>query len=178
MQSSDLPSLAHQKLAPSGWVMRFGTEVPVGGRILDVACGAGRHAEWFAARGHWVDAVDRESPPELSARIVTKLADIEADVWPYAGQRFAAVIVTNYLHRPLFETLVNAVAPDGWLIYETFAAGNEKFGRPLRPEFLLRPGELLDVVRPHLRVVAYEDTFIDMPKPAMVQRIAARRSAI
>ena len=108
---------------------------------------------------------------------MTKRADIEADAWPYLGHQFAAVIVTNYLHRPLFDTLVNAVALDGWLIYETFAAGNEKFGRPSRPEYLLQPGELLDVVRTHLRVVAYEDTFIDIPKPAMVQRIAARRVA-
>lgn len=177
MQSSDLPPSAHQDHPPSGWVLRFGTEVPASGRILDVACGAGRHAKWFAARGHWVDAVDRDPPSELSARVVTKRADIEAGAWPYLGKQFAAVIVTNYLHRPLFDTLVNAVALDGWLIYETFAAGNEKFGRPSRPEFLLQPGELLDVVRTHLRVVAYEDTFIDIPKPAMVQRIAARRVA-
>lgn len=172
--SAALPS-GHQQLAPSEWVVRFGVCVPAGGRVLDVACGAGRHAEWFAARGHWVDAVDREISVELSARIVTKQADIEGGAWPYAGQQFAAVVVTNYLHRPLFKTLVDSVAQDGWLIYETFAAGNEKFGRPSKPEFLLRPGELLDAVHGRLQVIAFEDCFVDAPKPAMIQRIAAQR---
>ena len=88
------------------------------------------------------------------------------------------MVVTNYLHRPLLKTLVDSVVPDGWLIYETFAVGNEKFGRPSNPDFLLRPGELLDAVHGQLQVIAYEDCFVDAPKPAMVQRIAARRSVI
>ena len=177
MHSSQITPPDHLGLAPSGWVIRFGQLVPATGRILDVACGGGRHAHWFAERGNLVDAVDREELPKPSPRIAFRQADIEASPWPYAGQRFAAVIVVNYLHRPLMKTLVEAVAPRGWLIYETFAAGNERFGRPSRQEFLLQPGELLEAVRDRLRVVAYEACYVDFPKPAMVQRIAAQYMA-
>jgi SAM-dependent methyltransferase len=176
MQSSATLSTGHQTQVPSEWVARFGAQVTPGGSILDVACGAGRHANWFAARGHPVDAVDRDLCPELLPHVLFQQADIESGKWPYAGRRFTAVVVTNYLHRPLMETLIDAVAPGGWLIYETFAAGNEAFGRPSRPEFLLQPGELLDLVRGRLRVVSYEDCVVEIPKPAMVQRIAARRT--
>ena len=156
--------------------MRFGAQLSAGGTILDVACGAGRHANWFAARGHPVDAVDRAPPPALSPMVTYLQADIEANAWPYAGKQFAAVVVTNYLHRPLMKSLVNCVAPKGWLIYETFAAGNEAFGKPSRPDFLLQPGELIESVQGCLHIVAFEDCFVETPKPAMVQRIAARRT--
>ena len=163
------------ELVLSPWVMRFASLVPKGGRVLDVACGAGRHARFFASIGHRVDAVDRdlngfvEVPPSVCLRE----ADIEAGLWPYPGQKFSGVIVTNYLHRPLMATLIACVAPGGAFIYETFSAGNERYGRPSRPDFLLQPGELLEAVRGHLQVVAFEDIFIDSPKPAKVQRIAA-----
>lgn len=159
----------------SEWVIRFGELVTPRGRVLDVACGGGRHANWFAARGHPVDAVDRQLPPELSAPIAFKQADIESGRWPYEGQQYSCVVVTNYLHRPLFPRLLSALAPGGWLIYETFAEGNEKLGKPSRPEFLLKPGELLEVVRDRLMVAAYEHGPVATPKPAIVQRIAARR---
>lgn len=161
-------------IAPSEWVVRFGRRVAAGGSVLDVACGSGRHVHWFADRGHAVDAVDRERPAKLSPQIAFQQADIEAGPWPYAGMQFAAVIVTNYLHRPLMNHLLDAVAPGGWLIYETFAMGNERFGRPSRPEFLLRPGELLNVVANRLQVCAYEHGYVDLPKPAVIQRIAAQ----
>lgn len=174
MHSNHTASSGHEELAPSAWVTRFGQRVTVAGRILDVACGAGRHAHWFAGQGFLVDAVDRADLPKLSPRIAFKRADIEADPWPYAGKQFAAVVVANYLHRPLMNTLVESVAPEGWLIYETFSAGNEQFGRPSRADFLLQPEELLHVVHGRLTVVAYENGFVDTPKPAMVQRIAAQ----
>lgn len=174
MHSSETSSPVHHDLAPSDWVIRFGVCVPSGGRVLDVACGAGRHANWFAKRGHVVEAVDKVRSPKLSAQIVFKLADIENFGWPYADEKFAAVVVTNYLHRASLKILVDSVAADGWLIYETFAAGNEQFGRPSRSDFLLRPGELLDAVHSKLTVVAYEHRYVDKPKPAMVQRIAAQ----
>jgi SAM-dependent methyltransferase len=174
MKSSQADSSGQQELAPSDWVVRFGVRIPPVGRVLDVACGVGRHARWFAERGYRVDAVDRERSPEPFPQIAFKRMDIETGEWPYAGQRFDAVIVTNYLYRPLMKTLVDSVAPHGWLIYETFAAGNGQFGKPSRPEFLLRPGELLDAVQGRLRVVAYEDGYVDAPRPAMVQRIAAQ----
>ena len=102
-------------------------------------------------------------------------ADIEGEPWPYAGKVFDALVVTNYLHRPLMPALLDAIAPGGVLIYETFAMGNEKFGRPSNPDFLLAPGELLEAVRGRCQVIAFEDVHVQMPKPAMVQRICARR---
>jgi hypothetical protein len=107
------------------------------------------------------------------AKVTARCADIESGTWPYEDQRFAGIAVVNYLWRPLFPRLLAALVPEGVLIYETFAEGNERYGRPSNPDFLLRPGELLEVVRGRLRVIAYEDLFVADPRPAMVQRICA-----
>lgn len=168
--------MPHDNLEPSAWIVRWETLIPAG-PVLDVASGSGRHARWFAARGREVDAVDRDGAAIEALRAVPGItavcADIEGGPWPYAGRRYAAVVVTHYLHRPLFPQLMAALAPDGVFLYETFAAGNERYGKPSNPDFLLRPGELLDVVRGKLRVVAYEDVYVERPKPALVQRICA-----
>ncbi len=168
---------AHDDLAPSAWVTRFGARARPGGAVLDVACGRGRHARWFNSRGHPVDAVDRDAGAlaELAGLpgVTCRVADLEAGPWPYSGRRFAAVVVTNYLHRPLLPALLAALDPDGLLIYETFADGNQAYGRPSNPDFLLRRGELQDIVRGRLRVLGFEDGFVDVPRPAMVQRICA-----
>lgn len=170
----------HDIAAPSAWVARWAGQVPAGGRVLDLASGKGRHARFFAARGHPVEAVDRD-PVTLAALVgvpgvSTRCADLEGGQWPYAGEQFAGIVVVNYLHRPLFPRLMAALAMDGAFIYETFAAGNERYGRPSNPDFLLKPGELLELVRGKLRVVAYEDLFVSDPKPAMVQRMCALRT--
>lgn len=161
---------------PSAWVRRWASWVRAAGPVLDVACGGGRHALFFAARGHPVDAVDRDAAAVAAlARqpgITALCADLEGGSWPYAGRQFAAVVVTNYLHRPLFPALMAALAPGGVLIYETFAQGNAAYGRPANPDFLLQQGELLRVIGA-ARVVAYEDLYVELPKPAMVQRICA-----
>ena len=171
---------AHRSDAPSAWVTRWAFMAPAGCTVLDVACGGGRHARYFAQRGHRVEAVDRDAAALAAlagvSNVTTRCADIEGAPWPYAGSIFGVVVVTHYLHRPLFTRLLDALAPGGLLIYETFAAGNECFGRPANPDFLLRPGELLEVVRDRLRVLAYEDLFVDTPKPAMLQRICAVRA--
>jgi SAM-dependent methyltransferase len=176
--SSNVPS-SHSTLAePSRWVRRWTHLVTPGGAVLDVASGAGRHARWFASHGHPVTAIDRDADALAAMRdepgITTLTADIEEGAWPLsADANFAAVVVTNYLHRPLFPRLLDALAPSGVLIYETFAQGNETVGKPSRPAFLLAPGELLDVVRGRLRVVAFQDGFLAQPRPAYVQRICA-----
>lgn len=165
---------------PSRWVARWSGLVPAGGAVLDVAAGGGRHARWFASRGHPVVAVDRD-PAALAALrampgVDVRDADLEGAPWPLpAEQPFSAVIVTHYLHRPLWPHLLDALAPGGVLIYETFAQGNETVGKPSNPAFLLAPGELLDAVRGRLRVVAYEDGFVAAPREAFVQRICAVR---
>lgn len=161
--------------APSPWVQRWSHLVPTGGSVLDVACGHGRHLRWFAARGHAVVGVDRD-PAAVEAAAGAALvvqADIENGPWPFAGQRFDAVVVTNYLWRALLPTIMGSVADGGVLIYETFAAGNETVGKPSRPDFLLQPGELLQACA-DLHTVAYEHGFLRAPE-RFVQRIVAVR---
>ncbi len=162
---------------PSAWVQRWAALIPAGGRVLDVACGSGRHARWFAAQGYRVDAVDRDANA-LSALagitgITSRAADIENEDWPYAGEKFAGIVVVNYLHRPLFKHLLESLDRGGALIYETFAAGNERYGRPGNPEFLLKPGELLHIAHGRLEVIAYENLTVDAPRPAVIQRMCA-----
>jgi SAM-dependent methyltransferase len=143
--------------------------------VLDVACGAGRHLRWMHEHGHPTVGVDRSADAAAACAAWGEIqcADIEEGPWPFNGRQFGAVIVTNYLWRPLLPILVDSVAPGGVLIYETFARGNETVGRPARPDFLLQPGELLAACAA-LRTVAYEDGFLDSPA-RFVQRIAAVR---
>jgi len=168
----------HGGLAPSDWVRRWSHLVPSGAHVLDVACGSGRHVRWFAERGCRVTAIDRDTaatePLRGVARVV--IADLEGAPWPLAGEHFDAVLCTHYLWRPLLPTLVEAISEKGVLIYETFAVGNETVGKPSNPDFLLRPGELLDATR-GLRVVAYEDGFLADP-PRYLQRIVAARDRL
>lgn len=159
--------------SPSPWVERWAPLIGRG-KVLDVACGAGRHARFFLARKLEVVAVDREAQSIPGARFIQ--ADLEdGSPWPLAGECFDGVVVTNYLHRPLFPTLLDALAPGGVLIYETFMAGNERFGRPSNPAFLLRPGELLEAFR-GLAVKGFEEGEVGEPKPAMIQRLCAVRA--
>ena len=168
--------MAHGSVEPSAWLRRWAHLLPPGAHVLDVACGGGRHVRWLAARGHRLTAVDRDAaavaPLHALAEVV--VADIENGPWPFAGRRFGGVLVTNYLWRPLLPVIIDAVASGGVLIYETFADGQQSVGRPARPDFLLQPGELLAACA-GLRVVAYEDGFLDAPA-RYVQRIVALRA--
>jgi len=165
----------HGTEAPSPWVQRWAHLVPARGSVLDIACGRGRHMRWFAERGHEVTGIDRDADALATLHDTGRCmeADIENGPWPLAGETFDGVVVTNYLWRALLPTVVASVAPGGVLIYETFAMGNETVGKPSRPDFLLRPGELLQACE-GLRVIAYEDGFLDAPQ-RFVQRVAAVR---
>jgi SAM-dependent methyltransferase len=176
-------SLTHDTLAqPSSWVARFAPLI-VQGDVLDLACGSGRHSQLLAALGHRVHAVDRDGQAlswVVGNNIFTQQIDLESgkiDPALFAPERFAGIVVTNYLHRPLFAAILASLRVGGILIYETFAQGNERFGKPSNPDFLLKPGELLELARDYpaqqLRVIAFEDGYVDSPKPAMLQRICA-----
>jgi len=149
--------------------------------VLDVACGGGRHTRWFQDQGHRVIAIDRDLSQvgELADDPAVELIEFDLELGlplPVDSGSCGAVVVTNYLWRPLFDELARVLAPSGVLIYETFADGNERYGRPTNPDYLLRRDELLEVARRHeLDVVAYEDVVVDAPRPAAVQRIAATR---
>jgi len=173
--------------AASAWVERWAHLAPERVPVLDLACGSGRHAWFFLRSGYPVTAVDRDISRVEGLTVAADRGDfraIEADLedgsplvskgGPLPGNTFGAVVVTNYLHRPLFPDIEAAVTPGGVLIYETFAAGNERFGKPSNPDFLLQPGELLSAF-PSLVTVAYEHGEIHRPRPAIVQRIAAIR---
>jgi SAM-dependent methyltransferase len=158
---------------PSEWVVRWAPLVERG-PVLDVACGAGRHAIFFVERGFEVFAVDRNDQP-LPNSIHFQKADLEnGSPWPFEGRKFAAIVVTNYLHRPLLPILRESLDEGGVLIYETFMAGNERYGKPSNPDFLLWPGELLEAFGT-LSVVAFEQGTLERPKPAVVQRICVIR---
>ncbi len=157
---------------PSDWVGRWAPLI-ARGTVLDLACGGGRHSRYFLERGLAVVAVDREPQVLPGARFVQ--ADLEdGGPWPLAGERFEGVVVTNYLNRPLLPRLLESLAPDGVLIYETFMLGNERYGRPSNPAFLLRPGELREAFA-GLTEMGYEEGPVTTPKPAMIQRLCAVR---
>jgi len=167
--------------APSDWLCRHAAQIRPGGEVLDVAAGSGRNARWLAQQGFIVEAVDRDGEALAVMRgidgITLNSADLENAAWPYAGRQFDAIVVCRYLHRPLFAALRESLKPGGVLIYETFMQGHEAYGRPTNPDFLLRENELEQVFGTDLAVLAFEQGLMTQPKPAMMQRIAARKPA-
>lgn len=168
--------LQHEGI-PSPWICRYAQLIPSGGQVLDLACGSGRHARWLAANNWKVNAVDHDAQAlaglQQLSNVSTLVADLENDIWPYSGHRFHGIVVSRYLHRPLFPRLIESLHAGGVLIYETFMDGNERFGRPKNPDFLLRSNELLEVFSPHLTVIAYQQGEFHEPDHAVVQRICA-----
>lgn len=168
---------SHNNLQPSPWVTRWLQLASPDSGVLDLACGHGRHTRLAAQNGHRVVALDRSADAlaclDGVPGVRTVQADIENGAWPLKGEQFDVVIVTNYLYRPILPDLLQSVCASGLLIYETFAMGNERYGRPSNPAFLLGHGELYDLACPSMRVLAYEDVYVKSPKPALVQRICA-----
>ena len=171
-------SIEHDAIQdPSSWVRRFAPLIPKDGLVLDLACGSGRHSLLLASLGYRVLAIDQDirvvnalSNPLISSRSL----NLEEEEWPFLNSEFSAIVVTNYLYRPHIDQLPKMLKKDGILIYETFAQGNGDFGKPSNPNFLLNPGELLAFASRHeLKVLAFEDIYVDQPKPAMVQRLCA-----
>lgn len=164
--------------APSPWIERWTALIGRDGAVLDVACGSGRHLRLFLSAGHKVVGIDRDMSQLDDLRHRPEVEIVQADLedgspWPLPGRKFAGIVVTNYLHRPLFPFLLDALAPGGALLYETFSVGNEKYGKPSNPAFLLRDSELLEIAREKLRVIAYEAVEEQTPRRAVIQRIAA-----
>lgn len=171
---------------PSYWLKKYASLIPEG-EVLDLACGGGRNTRFLLAEGFAVTCLDKDdsSFADLtSLGAATMMHDLEPGAeecnWPFPPGRFAAIVVCNYLHRPLFPHLLESLQQGGLLIYETFTMGNEQFGRPSSPRFLLQAGELLRQVHAdpesRMHVIAYEEGFIAEPKPAIVQRICARKA--
>ncbi|MDI3489425.1 MAG: hypothetical protein PWP11_702 [Thauera sp.] len=174
-----LEQLHPSAVTPSTWVTRFAPLIAGGGEVLDFACGSGRHARWLAQRGYRVEAVDRDGIAlqllHGLPKVHTLEADLEAGGWPYGGRSFDGLVVTNYLFRPRFDQLLDLLRPGGVLIYETFMLGNERFGKPSNPDFLLRPNELLQRLAGNWTIVAFEQGEVQQPRPAVVQRVCAVR---
>ncbi len=161
----------------STWVRRHADRIAPASSVLDLACGKGRHARYLASLGHHVTAtdIDLSGVADLltDPRFSLVECDLECSPWPFKDQGFGAIVVTHYLHRPLFPALIKTLRKGGTLIYDTFAVGNERFGRPSNPLFLLNPGELLDAFAGNLHIVAYDHGREDNPQPAIRQRLCA-----
>lgn len=174
---SEIPSI----IPPSPWVVRHAGHIAPGGSVLDLACGSGRHARYLAGLGFAVHAVDRDAAAMAGLQgvpgITAELSDLESEAWPLAGRSYAGVVVTNYLWRPRLPDLLALLAPGGVLIYETFMLGNEAYGKPSRPAFLLQPGELRQIaLAAGLREIDFVEGYVAAPKPAMRQAICAVRA--
>ena len=166
-------------LPPSPWVRRWLALLPTGATVLDFAAGSARHALEAQRLGLRATAIDRDAAAlaGLDSGVVARVADLESGAWPFGDERFDAVVVANYLFRPRFALLATLLAPRGLLIYETFAQGNERYGRPSNPAFLLGPGELCErSQRAGLLVLGYEHGLVERPRPAVVQRVCAVRA--
>lgn len=172
MASFDRPT--NKDIPPSPWIMRFMHLMRFGGSVLDVAAGHGRHARALLEQGYAVTAVDIDMSALADQQNLKRIEiDLEAGAWPLLPSSFDGIVMTNYLHRPHLPHLIETLAPGGVLLIETFGEGNERLGRPRNPDFLLKPGELLDAFSDHLHIVAYEHCVEHQPRPAVRQRICA-----
>ena len=172
----------HRSRVSSPWITRHARLIAAGGHALDLACGGGRHTRYLRDRGLRVTAMDIDTSglADLADDPLVEIVEMDLErpgAAPLQGRRFDAVVVTDYLFRPLLVPLVECLEPGGVFLYETFALGNERFGRPRNPDFLLQRGELLALARDRLTVIAYEHQTVPPPTPKIVQRLCARKPA-
>jgi SAM-dependent methyltransferase len=176
-----MPDVCQTVPEPSPWVLCHAKSIPGDGTVLDLACGSGRHARLLHQLGHAVLAtdidLDRVADLRDQSGFELRQADLEQDGWPFEARQFTGIVVANYLYRPHLDKLTDCLSESGILIYETFAAGNEKYGKPSNPDYLLQPGELLQVFREKLDVVAFEQGLVHEPGPKVIQRLCARKPA-
>ena len=170
----------HRSRVPSPWITRHAGLIAAGAHVLDLACGGGRHTRYLRGRGLKVTAIDIDTSglADLAGDPLVEIVETDLEqpgTAPLAERRFDAVVVTDYLFRPLLAPLVDCLEPGGVFLYETFARGNERFGHPRNPDFLLRRGELLALADSRLTVIAYEHRAIPPPAPKIVQRLCARK---
>ena len=170
----------HRSRVPSPWITRHAGLIAAGSRVLDLACGGGRHTRYLQGRGFRVTAIDIDTSglADLADDPLVEIVEMDLEcpgAAPLAGRRFDAVVVTDYLFRPLLVPLVDCLEPGGVFLYETFALGNERFGRPRNPDFLLQRGELLALAEGRLTVIAYEHLAVPPPTPKIVQRLCAQK---
>jgi SAM-dependent methyltransferase len=167
---------------PSAWIVKYAPLIRSGGHVLDLACGSGRHAIWLAAQGYLVDAIDRDATAMAAMagldNIHTQLADLEATTAYQFTQQYDGIVVSRYLYRPLLPRLAAILKPGGVLIYETFMQGNERYGKPSNPDFLLQPNELLTHYAESLRIAAFKQGDEQTPTPAVMQRICALKADV
>ena len=176
--SKERPS--HQNMPPLDWVVQHAGQIAAPGHVLDVACGRGRHTRYLLSLGYRVTALDRDTGAlsDLAGRPNLRIMENDLEdgsPWPVAGEVFEGIVVSNYLYRPLYDALVNALATGGLLIYQTFSDGNAAYGKPRNPNFLLRENELLDVFGPRLTVLDFDQGYTDHPSPAVIQKICCRK---
>jgi SAM-dependent methyltransferase len=168
-------------MTSSEFVQRYIDQIKPGGEVLDLACGSGRHSRLLLEQGFSVTAVDRDisGVRDLTrhghCRIIAQ--DLEDGSPWFDGRPFDGIVVTNYLYRPMLFRLPAMLADDGVLIYETFMVGNEQYGRPANPAFLLNDSELETTFASAMTVLAFEQGYTDEPAPAVVQRFCGRLRA-
>ena len=179
--SKERPS--HQNMPPLDWVVQHARQIATHGQVLDLACGGGRHTRYLLGLGYRVTALDRDTGALSDLANHPDLRILESDLedgsaWPLASEVFEGIVVSNYLYRPLYGSLVNALATGGLLIYQTFSDGNAAYGKPRNPNFLLRENELLDVFGPRLTVLDFDQGYTDHPSPAVIQKICCRKQEV
>ena len=176
-------SPSHQTMPPLDWIVQHAGQIAAPGNVLDVACGRGRHTRYLLSLGYRVTALDRDTGAVSDLAGRPNLRIMENDLedgspWPVAGEVFQGIVVSNYLYRPLYDALVDALATGGILIYQTFSDGNAAYGKPRNPNFLLRENELLDVFGPRLTVLDFNQGHTDHPSPAVIQQICCRKQEV